>query len=510
MMNKKNITIVAILLVVSMLILLVFPTLNIVQPDVSDSYTLVTKDNSLTTDLPWMYIQTFTCEDNKINKVSIWCGPTDDIILFGNIICQMSDSDDNIIASSSKQLSNIVLPRQKVTFDFGSINANDITKFGISLDTIVVNASMNIYGTDDENSYPDGEAYKLISSDNYPINMYADLGFEIESSSNNVLPIAIIDAPTQAQINEPVLFDGTDSYDPDGSIVAYRWNFGGVWTQWGPPSTHGTFENTFGTGTEGWNTVKLKVQDNELGEGETEFLIDIYVHSPDEGTIHISSLKADTQYTEFVNNVDITIEGPYDHTETKNTGEQASTYFNNCPFGDYTVTASKTGYLDYTGYFTMDSSDYWTHVYLTEDTGPDIYTVRVKVVNELDEPLEGVSVNLKNGIDMNDDTDSSGYAIFTDMDPGDYDIIIDEPGYFKLGDSITISSSDVSKTIKLIESSGFEINMMAILISVVVGVIFVMIGLFSPISISIKAILISLGIALGIILYFVITMFGVL
>jgi len=42
----------------------------------------------------------------------------------------------------------------------------------------------------------------------------------------NKRPVADPGGPYQGVVNEPVKFDGSGSYDPDGSIVFYRWNFG--------------------------------------------------------------------------------------------------------------------------------------------------------------------------------------------------------------------------------------------------------------------------------------------
>lgn len=42
----------------------------------------------------------------------------------------------------------------------------------------------------------------------------------------DAVPIAIIDAPSTGNPTVPITFDGSDSYDPDGSIVAYDWDFG--------------------------------------------------------------------------------------------------------------------------------------------------------------------------------------------------------------------------------------------------------------------------------------------
>ena len=44
--------------------------------------------------------------------------------------------------------------------------------------------------------------------------------------SNNVYPYGIIDAPNQEYFGEEIEFDATSSFDPNGKIVSYFWDFG--------------------------------------------------------------------------------------------------------------------------------------------------------------------------------------------------------------------------------------------------------------------------------------------
>ncbi len=54
----------------------------------------------------------------------------------------------------------------------------------------------------------------------------------------NQAPIADAGTPYSGTANEPVLFDGSGSSDPDGTIVAYDWDFGDGNTASGPAPTH--------------------------------------------------------------------------------------------------------------------------------------------------------------------------------------------------------------------------------------------------------------------------------
>jgi len=75
----------------------------------------------------------------------------------------------------------------------------------------------------------------------------------------NEYPVAGITGPVQAQRGGTVQFDGTSSYDPDGTIDFYRWDFGDGTTLNGPIVTH-TYQ-VIGT-----YTVKLNVLDNKGDE----------------------------------------------------------------------------------------------------------------------------------------------------------------------------------------------------------------------------------------------------
>jgi chitinase len=59
-------------------------------------------------------------------------------------------------------------------------------------------------------------------------------------------------SPTNPAINEEVYFSASDSYDPDGTIVSYEWDFGDNSTGSGPTVTH----RYSGSGT---YTVHLRV-----------------------------------------------------------------------------------------------------------------------------------------------------------------------------------------------------------------------------------------------------------
>jgi len=54
----------------------------------------------------------------------------------------------------------------------------------------------------------------------------------------NEKPVAVIDAPEQAYIGDEITFDASKSYDPDGTIVSYYWDFGDGLTAQGKVVKH--------------------------------------------------------------------------------------------------------------------------------------------------------------------------------------------------------------------------------------------------------------------------------
>ncbi len=76
-------------------------------------------------------------------------------------------------------------------------------------------------------------------------------------------------APPAARIGETVTFNGSESEDPDGSITAYKWEFGDGKTATGSETTH-KYEAV------GFYTVKLTVEDSSGLSGSTTHVETVY------------------------------------------------------------------------------------------------------------------------------------------------------------------------------------------------------------------------------------------
>lgn len=84
---------------------------------------------------------------------------------------------------------------------------------------------------------------------------------QLVNVAGNTPPIAVINMSNESpRVGDQVLFYAAGSYDPDGAIVAYDWNFGN--------NTGGNLDQHLVTySNAGTYVVQLKVTDNEGGEG---------------------------------------------------------------------------------------------------------------------------------------------------------------------------------------------------------------------------------------------------
>jgi len=97
--------------------------------------------------------------------------------------------------------------------------------------------------------------YKVNSSGNYEYDIVFE-GLTTETgSSQNQLPVAVINGPNAGKTGQNLSFNSNGSNDPDGSIVKYTWNFGD-----GTTSNKQNVSHIFTTAKT--YTVKLTVKDN--------------------------------------------------------------------------------------------------------------------------------------------------------------------------------------------------------------------------------------------------------
>jgi len=81
-------------------------------------------------------------------------------------------------------------------------------------------------------------------------------------------PVVSIDADTEGSVGEAILFDGSDTIDPDGEIMTFEWNFGDTETEDGDVVRH-AFQK------EGVYTVTLTVTDASNNVSTKKILISV-------------------------------------------------------------------------------------------------------------------------------------------------------------------------------------------------------------------------------------------
>jgi len=120
----------------------------------------------------------------------------------------------------------------------------------------------------------------LTVTDNKGATATRDRNIEVIAPGINLNPVAIINASTYfGQIPLSVGFSGENSFDPDGTISSYAWDFGDGNTDTGADVTH-TYEGP------GYFKVTLTVKDNSNNTGTASVFIEVVEFTvPNTGSI---------------------------------------------------------------------------------------------------------------------------------------------------------------------------------------------------------------------------------
>jgi len=94
----------------------------------------------------------------------------------------------------------------------------------------------------------------------------------VQAAQNMPPDVALFSSPAEARINQPITFDAAGSYDPDGRIVTYEWDFNG----------DGLFEQqttdptvTFSYTTSGFKSVTVRATDDEGAIGRSTLTVNV-------------------------------------------------------------------------------------------------------------------------------------------------------------------------------------------------------------------------------------------
>ena len=154
-------------------------------------------------------------------------------------------------------------------FDWGDGTTTETSDLTPSGETITLSHSWSQPGTYQVK-------VKAIDLQDAESNWSEPLTVIISSPTAQKPPVAIFSAPDSALVNQTITLDASQSYDTDGNIVNYTWNFGDGSTGYGVTITHSYSEP-------GNYTITLTVIDNDGLSNSTSKQIEIQPDSDNDG-----------------------------------------------------------------------------------------------------------------------------------------------------------------------------------------------------------------------------------
>ncbi|MFS1519142.1 PKD domain-containing protein [Bacillus sp. SCS-151] len=222
------------------------------------------------------------------------------------------------------------------TFTFEGTYVSESSSRGEAVDIAEMDNATNTALNELDNSGV-WSGYKTVTAYfvNHRVNSNGQFEFDVvlhgiyAGETNNSVPIALINAPATVVVNESTLFTGGDSYDEDGSIVNYEWDFG--------DGNISSEENPIHIYEEaGSFVVTLSVTDNEGATGLTTKTI-VVEGSDEEGTETEPNNRKSA-----ANNIQV--EGEINGSLDYATGDHTDWfYFDVEEAGDIVVNVTKTG-----------------------------------------------------------------------------------------------------------------------------------------------------------------------
>jgi len=132
---------------------------------------------------------------------------------------------------------------------------------------------------------PDGTGFSQTCEDD-DFDGICDQEFQIDANNIDYLPLKVYQPPitnftfypSHPKVGETITFDASSSYDVDGSIIAYSWDFGDNSTAFGVLVSHAYSEP-------GNYTVMLTVTDNDRLESSISKLVQVFEEKTQSGDI---------------------------------------------------------------------------------------------------------------------------------------------------------------------------------------------------------------------------------
>ena len=150
-------------------------------------------------------------------------------------------------------------------------------------------------------------------------------------------------------------------------------------------------------------------------------------------------------------------------------------------------------------------SDVKSETVLVDDENNPRAFLKVQVVDAMSKkPLDGIEVQCTGESSVH--TGVSGWALFT-LDPGDYIVSVDHPGYAKVSVPVTADAGENTVTIEISSLFTFIIS---ILIPIIILLVSIIIAWFSYTALPLKIVIIVIGITIAVISYLILSGFLVI
>ncbi|WP_300455366.1 PKD domain-containing protein [Desulfobacula sp.] len=173
---------------------------------------------------------------------------------------------------------------------------------------------------------------------------YASIDYD--SSGDNLPPIAVADASVfSGQASLTVLFDGSSSYDNDGNIASFAWDFGD-----GASQSSATVEHRYDQS--GSYTATLTVTDND-GATNTDS-VNIEVVADPYNQIYVSDIQATLVVEETGQKVLVSVE-ILDNNQNSISGALVQGHWSGLLAGDVSGTTSENGIIEWVSAGTLQS-----------------------------------------------------------------------------------------------------------------------------------------------------------
>lgn len=251
-------------------------------------------------------------------------------------------------------------------------------------------------------------------------------------------PVALFEySPSKPMENEIVVFNASASFDTDGEIKSYAWNFGDGTAGFGKIAEH-SYEKG------GTYTVKLEVVDND---GLISIKSEKIKVASKTGNLIVKVINGDNKPVE---NAKVTVSGEdRDFKITKTTDSNGIAPFDNLEIGSYGISAEKGIFKNF-GNAEVFENETTTAVIKFEDFA----TLRVIVKNEVGIPIKNAEIAIERTDEVLADglfkgiSDKNGFALFKGLEDGEYRIFVSAKGFLLRDKEIDLDEGEV-KTVEI-------------------------------------------------------------